>query len=63
MPSSAVSKLGVALDAWSFGKDRRFVPIADPGQLGDGAGATLPRSREAQGELAPWEVAVTMCVR
>lgn len=37
LASSAVSKLGVALDAWGLGNDRWFVPIADPGQLGVGS--------------------------
>ena len=42
----AVDKLGAALDAWGLGKGQWFVHIADPGQLGDGAGATLPRPKE-----------------
>ena len=45
LASSAVDKLGAALDAWGR-DDQWFVPIADPGQVSEGAGAALPRPKE-----------------
>jgi len=44
--ASPAVDLGAALDAWGLGNAQWFVPIADPGQLGDGAGATLQRPKE-----------------
>ena len=45
LASSAVDKLGAALDAWGR-NDRWFVPIASPGQVGEEPGAVLPRPKE-----------------
>jgi len=48
LASSAVDKIGGALDAWGLGETQWCVPImADPGPLGDGTGGSLPRTKEA----------------